>query len=75
VQVYYRVEDHTEGQFICECSDPGCVDKVFLRPAEYNDVRLHPTRFFVATGHEVLEVDRVVETRDGFTVVEKPLVP
>jgi hypothetical protein len=69
------VEDHSEGQFVCECSDPGCVEKVFLRPTEYADVRAHPTRFFLVGGHEALEVDRIIEARDGFTVVEKPVVP
>jgi hypothetical protein len=75
VQVYYRVEDHTEGQFVCECSDATCVGKVFLRPVEYADIREHPTRFFVLPGHEVVGVERVVEENDGFSVVEKPVVP
>jgi hypothetical protein len=51
------------------------VEKVFLRPTEYADVRAHPTRFFLVGGHEALEVDRIIEARDGFTVVEKPVVP
>ena len=75
VQVYYRVEDHTEGQFVCECSDPICVDKVFLRPVEYTDVRAHATRFFVVPGHEISGIERVVEENTGFNVVEKPVVP
>jgi hypothetical protein len=43
--------------------------------SEYADVRDHPTRFFLVPGHEEDLVDRVVETRIGFTIVEKPLVP
>ena len=75
VQVYYRVGERTEAQFVCECSDQGCVEKVRLTRAEYADVRDYPTRFFLVPGHEEELVDRVVETRTGFTVVEKPLVP
>jgi hypothetical protein len=75
VQVYYRVGEHTEAQFVCECSDATCVDKVRLTRAEYADVRHHPTRFFIVPGHEEDLVDRIVETRVGFTIVEKPLVP
>lgn len=75
VQVYYRVGERTEAQFVCECSDPGCVDKVRLTRAEYADVRDYPTRFFLVPGHEQEVVDRIVETRTGFTIVEKPLVP
>ena len=74
VQVYYRVGKHTEAQFVCECSDPACVEKVRLTRAEYGDVRRHPTRFFRVPGHEAL-VDRIVEMKPRFTVVEKPLVP
>jgi hypothetical protein len=37
-------------------------------------VRRHPTRFFLVPGHEAL-VDRIVEMKPRFTVVEKPLVP
>lgn len=75
VQVYFRVDQGTEGQFVCECSDPTCVDKVRLTRSEYMDVRGHPTRFFLVPGHEVEIVDRVVGQNGGFTVVEKPLVP
>jgi hypothetical protein len=59
---------------VCECSDPACVEKVRLTRAEYGDVRRHPTRFFLVPGHEAL-VDRIVEMKPRFTVVEKPLVP
>jgi hypothetical protein len=66
---------HVEGQFVCECSDARCVDKLRLTPREYIEVREHPTRFFVVPGHEMAEVDRVVGRNAGFTTVEKPLVP
>jgi hypothetical protein len=38
-------------------------------------VRRHPTRFFLVPGHEEEIVDRIVESRPSFTIVEKPLVP
>ena len=75
VQVYFRVDDHNEGQFVCECSDPTCVDKLRLTQSEYADIRGHPTRFFLVPGHELDVVDRIVERQDGFTTVEKPIVP
>jgi hypothetical protein len=75
VQVYYRVGERTEAQFVCECSDAGCVEKVRLTRAEYADVRDFPTRFFLVPGHENETVDRVVELRSGFTIIEKPVVP
>ncbi len=67
--------ERTEAQFVCECSDSGCVEKVRLTRAEYADVRGFPTRFFLVPGHENEIVDRVVELRSGFTIIEKPVVP
>jgi hypothetical protein len=69
------VGDRTEAQFVCECSDPVCVEKLRLTRTEYGEVRIHPTRFFLVPGHEEDLVDRIVETRSSFTIVEKPLVP
>jgi len=75
VQVYYRADGHTKADFVCECSDAHCVDPVRLTPTEYADVRSHPTRFFVVPGHEMDELERVVEENERFTVVQKPVVP
>jgi hypothetical protein len=38
---------------------------------DYEAVRGQSTHFLVTSGHELLEVERVVDRRDGFTVVEK----
>jgi hypothetical protein len=40
---------------------------------DYADVRAHPTRFMIVTGHENLSVERVVRETPAFTVVEKPV--
>lgn len=73
--MYFRVDGDTQGEFVCECSDSTCVDAIRLTPTEYGDVRAHPTRFFVVPGHELTELERVVEENIRFTVVEKPVVP
>jgi hypothetical protein len=75
VQLYFRMDGDTHGDFVCECSDASCVDQVVLSHTEYAEVRAHPTRFFVAPGHELDEHERVVEQNDRFVVVEKPVVP
>jgi hypothetical protein len=46
-----------------------------LTETEYQGVRGHPTRFAIATGHEMSRVERVVTVNEHFTVVEKPLSP
>lgn len=56
---------------ICECSDPDCAESLEIEPAEYERVRDDGSRFLVVAGHELPEVERVVERTDRFLVVEK----
>lgn len=58
-------------EFICECSSTACVDRVALSLIEYEQVRNEGTRFFVAPGHQNVEVELVVDARDTFLIVEK----
>jgi hypothetical protein len=57
--------------FICECSDPECAESLEITPAEYERVRMNGARFIVLGGHELPEVERVVEGNGRFLVVEK----
>jgi hypothetical protein len=57
--------------FRCECALLGCNRVVELTFPEYEHVRAHSRRFVIVPGHEQLEVERVVETRSGYAVVEK----
>ena len=59
-------------EFLCECGDPQCFQRVELSHEEYEAVRSHPARFFVAAGHEDLTAGGVVvEERGQWRVVEK----
>ncbi len=60
-----------EAEFVCECSDVGCADRVAAPIAEYERVRADPTHFLLAPGHEAADVERVVRRRGGYWVVEK----
>jgi hypothetical protein len=57
--------------FVCECSNDDCTATVTMTREDYESVRARATLFVVLTGHELLEVEDVVDRRDGFTVVEK----
>jgi RNA:NAD 2'-phosphotransferase (TPT1/KptA family) len=61
--------DRTE--FVCECADPNCTDRVPATLAEYESVRKQSTTFLLAPGHHEPEIERVVSDRGGFQVVEK----
>jgi hypothetical protein len=58
-------------EFLCECGDPECTQPIVMSLAEYESVRSRATRFVIVPGHEVADVERVVERTDRFAVVEK----
>ncbi len=57
--------------FLCECGNGGCLERVELRPEEYEQLRANPVHFAVVPGHELPEVERVVRRGEGYRVVEK----
>jgi hypothetical protein len=57
--------------FICECSLDGCVERIEVETEVYEVVRGHSARFFTLPGHEIAEIEDVVERRHGYQVVEK----
>ncbi len=62
-------DGHTE--FLCECGDASCVEPVTMSLAEYEAVRREGSRFFVRPGHEVPDIEAVIERAGGYTIVEK----
>ena len=59
--------------FVCECGDPSCTSPVTVTLARYEAVRQDPRRFIVLPGHEIRDVEQVVERHEGFLIVEKHL--
>ena len=57
-------------EFICECSNIDCVERIRMSLADYEQVRAHPARFALVAGHDEPEIETVVR-RDGFWIVEK----
>ena len=58
--------------FVCECSGPDCrATLVGVEMAKYAEVRTDDRRFLVVPGHDIPEVEDVVEQGDGYAVVEK----
>jgi hypothetical protein len=65
-----RVSEAVE-RYLCECADPDCQQKVPLRKADYEAVRSNSRYFVIVPGHEIPEVETVIETHDEWTVIEK----
>jgi hypothetical protein len=60
-----------EPEFVCECADPACADRVAAPAEVYEDVRADGATFLLAPGHEDERFERVVRRRRGYRVVEK----
>jgi hypothetical protein len=61
------------GEWICECADDTCVERIELSAGEYEAVRVDGKHFLVSPGEEHVfsDVELVVERSDRFWVVEK----
>jgi hypothetical protein len=58
-------------QIVCECANRGCQEVIRLSLDEYERVRQHPRRFLVVSGHTVPDIENLIESRDGYDIVEK----
>jgi hypothetical protein len=63
--------DADSTEFVCECSDLSCTNRVSVSLVEYEDVRAEPTTFLVVPGHEQEDIERVVSDRGRYRIVEK----
>ena len=60
-----------DAEFVCECADAGCDDRVQAQLEEYEEVRADGVRFLVAPGHVERDYERVVQRNGEYHVVAK----
>jgi hypothetical protein len=78
-EINERVRDITEGlgepleeaQFVCECGDELCKERIRLTLRDYERVRSRSDTFLVVPGHELPDVESVVERHDEWAAVRK----
>ena len=58
-------------QFVCECADASCADRLEATLSEYEEVRADGATFMLVDGHEHADIERVVKRKSRFNVVEK----
>jgi hypothetical protein len=81
--LFRKVNDQIEGvneafgmitgtmSILCECGKLECIEQIDLTVEEYRRLREDPARFAVKPGHELPDVERVVERHEGYVVLEK----
>jgi hypothetical protein len=57
--------------FVCECADPECAQRLTLSVAQFDAVRTHEGRYVVQPDHVASSGERAVELHKGFAVVER----
>jgi hypothetical protein len=58
-------------EFVCECTVDDCSETVAMTVEEYERIRQDSGLFFVLCGHEVAELEEVVEATGRYVVVRK----
>lgn len=58
-------------EFVCECADTTCTERVRMPLAEYEHIRSDAKWFLVVPGHELPEYERLISRRDVYAIVEK----
>lgn len=67
-------ERHTGSEpelYLCECANLSCRKRIALSLEEYEAVRRNSRHFFGAPGHQITDVETVIERHDHYVVVEK----
>jgi hypothetical protein len=58
-------------EYLCECAEIACLDRISVSQAEYENARSNPVWFLIVPGHDVVDIETVVETNERFALVEK----
>jgi hypothetical protein len=58
-------------EMVCECGDSDCIDRFTIMMDDYSAMRQDVHRFAVVPGHERPDIERTVERREHYFVVEK----
>jgi hypothetical protein len=56
---------------VCECGMLECAQQIDLEIPTYERVRSDPALFVVVPGHEIPDVESVVEAHSGFNIIRK----
>jgi hypothetical protein len=68
---HFGLDEEELVDFVCECAQLDCTERIRLTTAEYERLRESALRFAVLPGHERVDIETVIEATRRFNVVEK----
>jgi hypothetical protein len=63
--------DSDDAEFMCECGDADCAERLDVRLDEYEQVRDDATTFVLNPDHVKPDIETIVRKGDGYAVVRK----
>jgi ANTAR domain-containing protein len=58
-------------RFVCECADTACLEMIELPRETMLQLHANPNLYAVKAGHEIAQIEEVVELLDGIVIVRK----
>ena len=58
-------------RYLCECANEDCREKVQLHKPEYEHVRSNSRWFVIVPGHEIPDIETVIERSERWAIIEK----
>lgn len=56
---------------VCECANSTCTERIRVEWEDYEAARANGATFLVAEGHVIPEIERVLQKRAGYDLIEK----
>jgi hypothetical protein len=63
--------DNGDAEFMCECDDPACTERLEVPLDEYEQVREDPTTFVLDPDHVRPDIEKIVRQGRGYAIVKK----
>lgn len=61
--------------FYCECSNTDCTVRIEVKPEDYKRIHEDSRNFVTAKGHQIPEIEKILERTPGYDVVQKNREP
>jgi hypothetical protein len=70
-----QLDEKTPLHFFCECSDENCKQRIKVSPEDYKEAHKSRDAFIIARGHQVKEIESVIEDKGDYFIVRKLMTP